>query len=102
MEREKVQCSSGHWERCLGKFLNEVAGSCTHFAEFIEGAIKVGTGKILYSVVIFPGQSKIEENWFPELITSSSNKQTNSLTGIVLGPEFPKIYKTFSLPVKGP
>lgn len=55
VEKEKVQCSSGHWERCLGQFLNKMAGNCTHFAEVIKGAIKVGTGKKLYSVVICPG-----------------------------------------------
>lgn len=80
VEKEKVQCSSGHWERCLGQFLNKVAGNCTHFAEVIKGAIKVGTGKKLYSVVICPGWSKIEENWFAELMTSSSNKRFIRLT----------------------
>lgn len=80
VEREKVQCSSCYWERCLGQFLNKVAGNCSHFAEVIEEAIKVGTGKKLYSVVVCPGWSKIEENWFVELMISSSNKHFIRLT----------------------
>lgn len=80
VEREKVQCPSGHWERFLGQFLNKVAGNCIHFAEVIEEAIKVGNGKKLYSVVICHGWSKIEENWFAELMTGSSNKHFIRLT----------------------